>query len=69
MPLKLGKKKFANFAAAKKAVAGKGIKNPAAYVAAIERAQGKDPRTGKKIKRVPTSKQRKAKGKKKKKQD
>lgn len=64
----MGKKKFANFAAAKKAVAGKGIKNPSAYIAAIERAQGKDPRTGKKIKRVPTSKQKKAKGKKKKKE-
>ena len=69
MPLKLGKKKFANFAKAKKAVAGKGIKNPAAYVAAIERAQGVDPRTGKKIKPVPTSKQKKkGKGKKKKKE-
>jgi hypothetical protein len=66
MPLKLGKKKYKSFAGAKKAVAGKGIKNPAAYVAAIERAQGIDPRTGKKIKRVPTSKQKKAKGKKKK---
>lgn len=63
MPLKLGKKKFASFAAAKKAVAGKGISNPAAYVAAIERAQGRDPRTGKKIKRVPTSTQRKRKRK------
>lgn len=60
MPIKLGKKKFKSFAGAKKAVAKKGIRNPAAYVAAIERAQGVDPRTGKKIKRVPTSKQRKS---------
>lgn len=64
MPIKLGKKKFKSFAGAKKAVAKKGIRNPAAYVAAIERAQGVDPRTGKKIKRVPTSKQRKSKRKK-----
>jgi hypothetical protein len=59
MPVKLGKKKFKSFAGAKKAVAKKGVKDPAAYVAAIERAQGIDPRTGKKIKRVPTSKQKK----------
>lgn len=64
MPIKLGKKKFKTFSGAKKAVAKKGIRNPAAYVAAIERAQGVDPRTGKKIKRVPTSKQRKSKRKK-----
>lgn len=64
--IKIGKKTFKSFAGAKKAAAKKGIKNPAGYVAAIERAQGIDPKTGKKIKRVPTSKQRKGKGKKKK---
>lgn len=68
MPLKLGKKKFANFASAKKAVAGKGIKNAAAYVATVERLQNKDPRTGKKVKGLGAKtrrKQAKRKGKKK----
>jgi hypothetical protein len=64
MPVKIGKKKYKSFSSAKKAAARKGIRNPAAYVAAIERAQGRDPRTGKKIKRVPTSKQRKTRRKK-----
>jgi hypothetical protein len=66
MPVKIGKKRYKSFAGAKKAAARKGIRNPAAYVAAIERAQGRDPRTGKKIKRVPTSKQRKSRTRRKK---
>lgn len=70
MPLKLGKKKFANFAKAKKAVAGKGIKNPAAYVAQVERLQGVDPRTGKKVKGLAAKTRKKQlKGKKKKKKE
>lgn len=65
IPVKIGRKKYKSFASAKKAAARKGIRNPAAYVAAIERAQGRDPRTGKKIKRVPTSRQRKSRTRKK----
>jgi hypothetical protein len=45
MPVKLGKKSYKNFAGAKKAVKeSKGLsdKRASAYVASIERAQGKD---------------------------
>lgn len=70
MPVKLGKKKFKSFAGAKKAVAKKGIKNPAAYVAQVERLQGIDPRTGKKVKGLAAKTRRKAsKGKTKKKKE
>jgi lipoate-protein ligase A len=65
MPVRMGKKKFKTFAAAKKAVAKKGIKNPAAYVAQVERLQGRDPRTGKKVKGLAAKTRRKAKKKKK----
>ncbi|MGH9987169.1 MAG: hypothetical protein ACRD8W_24750 [Nitrososphaeraceae archaeon] len=54
MPVKLGKKSYKNFASAKEAVKkNKGISDEraSAYVALVERAQGKDPRTGKKTKR------------------
>lgn len=57
----MGAKKFKKFSTAANSIAkkkGMSKKRAAAYVAAVERAQGKDPRTGKKIKRVPTSKQR-----------
>lgn len=62
MPVKLGKKSYKNFASAKEAVKkNKGIsdKRASAYVASVERAQGKDPRTGKKTKKRKTSVQRK----------
>jgi hypothetical protein len=64
MPVKLGKKSYKNFAGAKKAVKerkGLSDKRASAYVASVERAQGKDPRTGKKIKKRKTSTQRKVK--------
>jgi hypothetical protein len=62
MPVKLGKKSYKNFEKAKEAVKkNKGLpdKRASAYVAAVERAQGKDPRTGNKIKKRKTSAQRK----------
>jgi hypothetical protein len=62
MPVKLGKKSYKNFASAKEAVKkNKGISDEraSAYVASVERAQGKDPRTGKKTKTRKTSVQRK----------
>jgi uncharacterized OsmC-like protein len=68
MPVKMGAKKYKKFGSAAKAIAKKKgipLERAKAYVAATERAQGKDPRTGKKIKRVPTSKQKKTKRKKK----
>ena len=68
MPVKIGGKKFKKFKGAAKSIAKKkgiSIERAQAYTAAVERAQGKDPRTGKKIKKVPTSKQRKSKRKKK----
>ncbi|MGC1132377.1 MAG: hypothetical protein WA941_06115 [Nitrososphaeraceae archaeon] len=58
MPVKLGKKSYKNFASAKEAVKkNKGISDEraSAYVASVERAQGKDPRTGKKTKKRKTS--------------
>ena len=62
MPVKLGKKSYKNFASAKEAVKkNKGLseKRASAYVASVERAQGKDPRTGKvKIAKRKTSTQR-----------
>lgn len=61
MPVKLGKKSYKNFASAKEAVKkSKGLseKRASAYVASVERAQGKDPRTGKKIAKRKTSTQR-----------
>ena len=60
MPVKLGKKSYKNFASAKKEVKkSKGLsdKRASAYVASVERAQGKDPRTGKKIAKRKTSTQ------------
>jgi hypothetical protein len=62
MPVKLGKKSYKNFEKAKEAVKkNKGLsdKRASAYVAAVERAQGKDPRTGNKIKKRKTSAQHK----------
>ena len=62
MPVKLGKKSYKNFASAKEAVKkSKGLseKRASAYVAVVERAQGKDPRTGKKIQKRKTSARRK----------
>jgi len=62
MPVKLGKKNYKNFASAKEAVKkNKGIldERASAYVASVERAQGTDPRTGKKTKKRKTSVQRK----------
>jgi hypothetical protein len=62
MPVRLGKKSYKNFEKAKEAVKkNKGLsdKRASAYVAAVERAQGKDPRTGNKIKKRKTSAQRK----------
>lgn len=62
MPVKLSKKNYKNFEKAKKAVKkNKGLsdKRASAHVAGVERAQGKDPRTGKKIRKRKTSAQRK----------
>lgn len=62
MPVRLGKKSYKNFEKAKEAVKkNKGLsdKRASAYVAAVERAQGKDPRTGNKIKKRKTSAQHK----------
>jgi hypothetical protein len=62
MPVKSGKKSYKNFASAKEAVKkNKGISDEraSAYVASVERAQGKDPRTGEKTKKRKTSVQRK----------
>jgi hypothetical protein len=50
MPVQMGKKKYKSFGGAAAAIAKKkGIskERAAAYVAATERKQGKDPRTGK----------------------
>jgi hypothetical protein len=66
MPVKIGKKKYKSFAGAKKAAAKKGIKNPAAYVATVERLQGINPRTGRKVKGLAAKTRRKQTGKKKK---
>lgn len=63
MPIKIGKKKYRTFAGAKKAVARKGIKNPAAYVATVERLQGRNPRTGKKVKGLAAKTRRKQRSK------
>jgi hypothetical protein len=63
MPVKLGKKKYETFSGASAAVQKKkGIsKNRAnAYVAAIERNQGIEPRTGRRIK-AKTNNQQKGK--------
>ncbi len=54
MPAKLGKKKYKSFNTAAAAVAKKkGIskERASAYVAAVERKQGIEPRTGKKKKK------------------
>lgn len=67
MPVRLGKKKYKSFAAAKRAVAKKGIRNPAAYVAQVERLQGRNPRTGKKVKGLAAKTRRKRAAKKRKK--
>ena len=61
MPVKLGKKIYKNFTSAKEAVKkSKGLSDgrAAAYVASVERAQGKDPRSGKKTRKRKTSVQR-----------
>ena len=53
MPVKMGKKKYKTFGKAKAAVKKKkgfSDKRAAVYVVATERYQGKDPRTGKRIK-------------------
>jgi hypothetical protein len=52
MPVKMGKKKYKTFGSAKKAIMkkkGLSAKRAAAYVAATERYQGKDPKTGRHI--------------------
>lgn len=67
MPIKIGKKKYKTFASAKKAAARKGIRNPAAYVATVERLQGRNPRTGKKVKGLAAKTRRRQKAKKRKK--
>ena len=57
MSVKLGKKSYKNSEGAKEAVKrDKGLseKRASAYVASVERAQGKDPRTGMKIKKTKT---------------
>lgn len=41
MPVKIGSKTYKNFAAATRAVSKKGIRNPKAYVATIERKEKK----------------------------
>jgi hypothetical protein len=53
-----GSKKAKSFDTVRKKAAGKGVKNPAAYTAAIFRAQGVNPRTGKKTKKRKTSAQK-----------
>lgn len=55
MPVRLGKKKYKSFSSAKAAIKkkkGLSDKRAAAYVASIERRQGRDPRTGKKIRKT-----------------
>ena len=62
MPVKLGKKSYKNFEGAKEAVRRDkrlSEKRASAYVASVERAQGNDPRTGKKIKKRKTRAQHK----------
>lgn len=62
MPVNLGKKSYKNSEGAKEAVKrDKGLseKRASAHVASVERAPGKDPRTGKKIKKTKTRAQRK----------
>jgi hypothetical protein len=53
--IKIGKgkraKKHKSFSGAVRSAAAKGIKNPKAYVATIERNMGIEPRTGKKVKK------------------
>ena len=44
MPIKVGKASYRNFASAERAMAAKGVRNPAAYVATIARAQGDLPK-------------------------
>jgi hypothetical protein len=54
MPIRMGKKKYKSFSTAKKAIKkkkGLSDKRAAAYVAAVERKQGIDPRTKKHIKK------------------
>jgi predicted DNA-binding WGR domain protein len=61
MPIKLGKKSYKNFASAKEAIKrtkGLSEKRASGYVASVERAQGKDPRTGKKNTKRKTGAQR-----------
>ena len=51
MPVRMGKKRYKSFGGAAAAIAKKkGIskERAAAYVAAVERKQGRNPRTGKK---------------------
>jgi len=53
MPVKMGKKKYKSFGGAAAAVAKKkgiSLERAKAYVAATERYQGRNPRTGKKEK-------------------
>jgi len=61
IPVRLGKKSYKNFASAKEAVKKTkrlSEERASAYVASVERAQGKDPKTGKKITKRKTSAQR-----------
>lgn len=51
MPIKVGKKRYKTFAGAERAAKKKGVSNPGAYVASIERKQGINPRTGRKQKK------------------
>ncbi len=57
MPIKFGKKKYKSFSSAVGAIRrkkGLSKSRASAYVAAVETAQGRDPRTHRRIRRVPT---------------
>lgn len=69
-PVRLGKKRYKSFASATKAIAKKkGIskERAAAYTATVERLQGRNPRTGKKVKGLAAKTRRRQKAKKRKK--
>lgn len=62
LKMPVGKKSYKNSEGAKEAVKRDkrlSEKRASAYVASVERAQGKDPRTGKKIKKTKTRAQHK----------
>jgi hypothetical protein len=54
MPVRLGKKKYKSFKGAQRAIAKKkgiSMKRAAAYVASVERAMGRNPRTGRRLRK------------------